>query len=229
MTALAKDLVVRLPAAALKLEHHVAAISRDSHDAKSPGAWTILLNGMDSIRATKVLVTAPVPQAAAFFADTSIAAACHDAAQQIGFDPCLALMIIVDPAFAEAVFPAPGARRFDGAVLAWGADNHRKGVSPQPGSITLHGSPAFSRREYDADPRAVALQMIIASGLPGSSIDCVWQLKKWRYATPVNPISAGFKALDPAGSLLMAGDSFYGAKVEGAWMSGRHAARRVAC
>jgi renalase len=225
MTVLAKDLAAQLPAGVLRLEHQVLSIVRESPVAKY--GWKITLNGIDSICANYVLVTAPVTQATALFSDPPIAAACRDVCQKIGFDPCLALMIIVDPAFANAVFPAPGARRFDGEVLAWGADNYLKGVSPHAGSLTLHASLAFSRREYDADPKDVALRMITASGLPGSVVDGVWQLKKWRYATPVNPLSAGYLALDLNGSLLLTGDAFHGAKVEGAWMSGKQAASRV--
>ncbi|MEY4630736.1 MAG: hypothetical protein RIQ81_856 [Pseudomonadota bacterium] len=222
MTALAKDLAARLPAGALRLDQRVSAIR------SIDGLWSIDCEGDGSLAARQVLVTVPVVQAVPLFKDAAISNACEKHAASIGFDPCLALMLVIDPDIAAAVFPAPGARRYDGEVLSWGADNHRKGVSPLPGGITLHASPAFSLQHFDADPATVTRMMLDASGLPAKVLPAIWQLKKWRYATPIHPVMDGFVTLDPGRSLHLAGDAFSGARIEGAWVSGHAAAQFVA-
>lgn len=241
MTRLAKDLAGQLTTDQLQLNRQLTAIRRQSDQ------WQLDFKDLGPVYARYVLLTAPVPQAAGLLADDDLAAKCRQIGDKIGFDPCLALLVIVDQTKASVAFPPPGGRRFasdeshggsssnsnynnnnyNSGILSWGADNYQKGISPVSGAVTLHATAEFSRRQFDADPELVASEMLRSADLGTPQEAAAWQLKKWRYATPVNPLMSGYKALDPDGTLLLAGDAFAGARVEGAWISGVTAARQI--
>lgn len=225
MTSIAKELATQLNSDQLHLEHKITSIRRIQN------TWALEIVNRDSIIETilakNILVTVPVPQAAQLFADVHLAASCDRIGQQIDFAPCLALMVIVDAQTAAETFPPPGGKKFVSDILSWGADNHHKGISPLPGAITLHATPEFSRRKFDCRPETVAQEMLKAAGINPAAAKANWQLKKWRYATPTHPKSTGFHCLDSTETVILAGDAFAGAKVEGAWMSGLLAASHL--
>jgi len=218
MTAIAKHLAASWSGGVILLDHKVHQIQR------SDDLWTIEVENSGSWRARSLLVTVPAPQAPALFVDPAISTRLQGIADRLCFDPCLALMAIVDTADAQRSFPPPGGRRFDGHVLSWGADNHCKGISPVGGAITLHASPAFSRQHYESSPEQVARIMLRAAGLPDEVVAGAmsWQLKKWRYAIPARPLAERFVEFAPAARIC--GDAFGGPRVEGAWLSGTAAA-----
>lgn len=218
MTAIAKDLAARLPGGTVLTDHKVTRI----HHEKS--TWFVEVEGRGTWQAKSLLVTVPAPQAPDLFTDPAIKERLRKIADSMAFDPCLALMAIIDAKDAQGAFPAPGGRRFDNSVLSWGADNHRKCVSPLAGAVTLHASPDFSRRHYDSDPAEVARHMLRAAGLPDVILadESRWQLKKWRYAIPAHPHAERFVEFAPGARI--AGDAFGGPRVEGAWLSGTAAA-----
>ena len=62
--------------------------------------------------------------------------------------------------------------------------------------------------------------MLRAAGLPDETVAGAmsWQLKKWRYAIPAQPLSERFFEFAPAARIC--GDAFGGPRIEGAWLSG---------
>ncbi len=222
MTAIAKHLTASLPAQSILVDHKVHRMQRAND------LWAIEVENSGAWHARSLIVTVPAPQAPALFVDPAISTSLQGIADRLSFDPCLALMVIVDAADAERCFPPPAGRRFDGQVLSWGADNHGKGISPVTGAVTLHASPSFSRQHYESSPEEVARTMLRAAGLHDGiaariAADATkWQLKKWRYAIPAQPMSERFFEFAPAARIC--GDAFGGPRIEGAWLSGTAAA-----
>jgi predicted NAD/FAD-dependent oxidoreductase len=106
--------------------------------------------------------------------------------------------------------------------IAWIADNHQKGVSGVP-ALTLHSTPDFSNAhlEEEASRWLPLLLEALEDLLEVSIIDAYGH--RWRYSTPLNPSDEGAVALHP--SIIVAGEVFAGAKVEGAYLSGLAAAQ----
>jgi predicted NAD/FAD-dependent oxidoreductase len=101
-----------------------------------------------------------------------------------------------------------------------------KGVSGSP-ALTLHANAEFSRTHWDASLEQQH-EILVSSAAPyldGLTIT-ESQVKKWRFATPKVLWPDYFWSTDDA-TLLLAGDAFKGAKVEGATLSGLNAARFV--
>jgi hypothetical protein len=99
--------------------------------------------------------------------------------------------------------------------------------------VVIHASPAFSRENYEAAEEDVAKMMLArASEITGTDLsgpdDCF--LQRWRYAQLFSALSgsdASIRFGEPA-PLVLAGESFAGGKIEGAWLSGLAAGQLAA-
>lgn len=185
--------------------------------------WTVTTETGDSFNAHWLLLTAPVPQSLALLEDSGInlAMTLREDLGAIEYDPCLTAMLL----FREPkLLPSPGALYAEGEPISWVADNHQKGLSPVPGSFTVHAAPRFSRTHWEAEPEVV-VNTLCAAGAPWLDAPLeTFAIHRWRYARPQQPREDGFLA-DPARHLIFAGDAFCGARVEGAYQSGLLAAR----
>ncbi|MEX2445321.1 MAG: FAD-dependent oxidoreductase [Alkalispirochaeta sp.] len=191
------------------------------------------------IRTRSVILTPPAPQALALLPQ-SITDQVDPAISKLQYDPCLALLISLDIPLPE-LFNEHGYFRPTGGdgTIAWVADNTRKGLPGTEGRdtprLTIHSSSEAARRLYDEDtPHAMtALTEALAALLPGRDREApvralaggAGDLKKWRYARPTQRWSELSVPVTP--SIIIAGDGFGGARVEGAFASGIHAAGRI--
>ena len=101
-------------------------------------------------------------------------------------------------------------------------------VSPEP-AMTFHLGHPLSAELWDrTDDEVLArvgdeLRRLLG---PASALEI--QVKRWRYAGPVEPApEASLLVAERPGPLLVAGDGFAGAKFEGAFLSGLDAAARL--
>ena len=102
------------------------------------------------------------------------------------------------------------------------ADNQAKGISAEP-ALTLHATAEVSNDRWAAaDDEVLAGLLADAAGHIGDARVVAAEQKRWRYARPATTLGGGCRQV--ACDLLVAGDAFHGAKVEGAWLSGRDAA-----
>jgi len=181
-----------------------------------------------TITAGTVIVTAPAPQAAALLADTGLDPGIEEQLAGIAYDPCFALMLVLD---RPSLVPPPGGVRFASGDVAWLADNQQKGISPVP-ALTVHASAAFSRAYFDApsDEVAAALTARVARWIDGDVTRNVLErsLHRWRYATPVTVLPQPFLVARTAPAVVVCGDAFDGPRVEGAAASGLAAGAWVA-
>lgn len=192
---------------------------------RSDGVRVTPTEGPD-FHARSVILTPPVPQTLALLANGAIEL---DQEQQrtfaaIEYDPCLVLLTFTEQAVS---LPEPGVLRRPSSAIHWIADNQQKGVSDRGPALTVHFSAEFSREHYEDDSDELLGRLISETRnvLPFEPV--APQLKKWRFSQPVNPLNHGAIGLSSAPQVILAGDAFSGARVEGAVLSGLSAAGKA--
>jgi hypothetical protein len=189
----------------------------------------------ESLVARGAIVTAPIPQAldlmtAGGMCESADAANARDLLGSVTYDPCFALMLVLD---RPSRVPPPGAIQFaaDAGPLAWLADNFQKGVSPVP-ALTLHAGGAFSRAQFDAAPDEVSRILLDAARpwIDGDPETCVVErtLHRWKFALPTKVLAERHVVVSATPPVVVCGDACAGPRVEGAAVSGRSAGRWLA-
>ena len=167
------------------------------------------------------VVTPPVPQLLALLdrGELRMPQTLRDRLEGIRYSATLAVMAQLD-----GLSDLPdGHRSFDAGPIAWLADNQHKGISSIP-AITVHSSAAFSAQHLEDDPAEWSQILVehVASHLAGAVVGVT--AHRWRYAEPQSTLDAGAVILDGGAPVVLAGEVFAGAKVEGAFCSGIAAA-----
>ncbi len=171
-----------------------------------------------------VVLTAPMPQALALLDAGSVALAASVRARMaaISYQPTIGLLILLD---GPSAVPHPGGAQQPEGPFGFVADNAAKGISSGVG-LTLHLTHELSLHRWNDDQDTVLAEMLEAARpWIGTARVVEAQLKRWRYAQPVDPLSQWIEATEVAGApLVFAGDAFAGSKLEGAFLSGVAAA-----
>ncbi len=218
MTSMAKIMAEGLD---IRREHRVKRVT------EARGCWQIEIEGGARMRASVLVLTAPVPQALRLISDENTwrIGAVLSPLLVIHYSPCFTAMALLD---GPSGLPDPGAARVEDGPIAWIADNQRKGISPGAVAVTMHASRRFSEEHLDRDPQEVALILQEAARplLKGSIVEC--RGHKWRYSVPSSILPVGCFEVDGRAPLFFAGDAFAGNRVEGAALSGLAVARAVA-
>ncbi len=221
MNALARELAAPLD---IRLNTQVASIGSGIRGGEG---WEVTLATGERIEAGALILTPPVPQSLALLeaGGTSLPAAAQAALTAIEYDPCFAVLVELEE---PSRLPAPGALQLRGEPIAWIGDNHRKGISPDAFTVTIHAGPDFTRAHWDAPHEEVAEKMLAAAAdWLGAGVR-TWQVHRWRYSHPVRPYPEACLRVDLAGPLVLAGDAFGEPRVEGAFLSGVAAAAALA-
>ncbi len=243
MSALAKSLSHALPPDRIRLGARVTALR--VVDDEWGRYWRAEIEGAspDDLPPTArtVVLTLPVPQALALLEssgllDTLDADALHEL-QAVEVAPTLAVLVR-----GLALRPEWKGIQLRDATLSWiGADSDkRRDAGGEPAAdlpteqvFVLHGSAEFSRRWQDGDLDEAARLLVARAGeIVGDWITHLpdRQVHRWRYASVPHGLDdwAGMrlsKVGEPA--LFLAGDAFLGAKIEGAYLSGREVAKVI--
>jgi renalase len=182
------------------------------------GRWNLGTDLDEVIVADALIVTMPVEQVLAVL-DYPLLEPEREALGRIEYERCLALMAILEEA---AGLPEPGARQLPGGEpVSWAADNSRKGLTGVANAITIHAGPEFSLKNWDRPAEEVAA--VLLDGYKASA----WKLHRWKYAKPSVPHPEACFAVTAPCPLVLAGDAFGEARMEGAALSGLAAAERL--
>ena len=243
MSALCKNLSHVLPSDQIRLGARVTALR--IVEGVQGNYWCAEIEGAtpdDEVPAGRtLLLTLPVPQALELLKNSGLldtldpdsVADLHD----VEVAPTLAVLL-------RGVAPRPGWKgiQLRDATLSWiGADTDKRRGEDAPALgdagadqvFVLHASAEFSRRWQDGDLEEAARLMTTRAGeIVGEWITRLpsRQTHRWRYASVPRGWDdfAGVRlnrAGDPA--LLLAGDAFLGAKIEGAFLSGQEVAKVI--
>ncbi len=216
MNALAKDIASGLDC---RTDRLVFAL-RPGEDG-----WSIVIDDGTVVEADAVVLTCPVQQSWSLLVQAEL-----DVPEELfrsEYHRTIGLLVVLDRASAV---PEPGGVQFDPAdgANAFGfiGDNQAKGVSPLP-AVTFHATQPWSVDHWDDDTdtlRAALLER--ASPWIGEANVVEAQVKRWRFAGPVEPWPDPCWT-DEEHRLVLAGDMFAGPKVEGAYRSGLAAAAAI--
>jgi len=190
--------------------------------------WEVACEDGRLVAADALVLAPPVPQTLALLdaGGCVLPAPVRAVLAAVAYDPCLAVLAVLD---GPSRIPPPGGLEA-GALdprLLWIADNHQKGVSPATVTLTLHATPECSRRLWGAANDAVAGELLAAAGEWVGAAVVTAQVHRWRYARPTAVHSAPRLGREVCPPLAFAGDGFAGARVEGAYLSGRIAAEAI--
>lgn len=202
-------------------ESKVASIQRD------PSAWVVGTEDARVFRSTSLIMTPPPPQSAHL-----LEAAAPEAAtllSSLAVAPCLALVA----RYPRTPYPWRGIQSPEHAVVSWiGNDtSKRPDLHPDTTILVIHASTAFSRDNFGSSDDVVAAQLLASAGdIAGADLSSPADLflQRWRYALGPETSARHAQTLPGKPSLILAGDAIAGGKIEGAWLSGREAARLVA-
>jgi predicted NAD/FAD-dependent oxidoreductase len=191
----------------------------------------------DAINTGSVILTPPVPQALSLL-PMDLRSQIDPGIAELDYDPCLALLVSLDSPLRDVFNEYGWFRTSQGdGMIAWGADNARKGRGDHGARnlprITLHSTAEAARALYQQEDSQVVAELIggLSTLIPAHARDVLQQarargtvdLKKWRYARPTRRWRELSARISPR--VYLAGDSFGGGRVEGAFVSGRHAAQ----
>jgi predicted NAD/FAD-dependent oxidoreductase len=219
MNALGRELAD--PLISVRLATQVTSISWDD-------TWHLALSTGDTLTASSLILTPPVEQSLALLdaGGTTIPSVARAQLEHVAYDPCFAVLVELGGA---SHVPSPGAVQLRGEPLAWIADNHSKGLSPEPGTVTLHAGPDFTRRHWDAPHERVATELISAAAPWLGAPVRRWHVHRWRYSRPRLSHVEPCLRVDRPGPVVFAGDAFGSMPhVEGAFLSGLAAAEALA-
>jgi predicted NAD/FAD-dependent oxidoreductase len=213
MTAVAKYLARDLK---LLLNKQVVSLRRD------PAGWVAALDGGDTVFASAVVLTPPVPQSLPLLnaGEVDLPSTTRARLEIIEYECCLAVMAVLA---GPARIPPPGGLAPMEGSIAWIADNQMKGVSTIP-AATIHATAVYSREHWDRDRQATGHELLRAAEAWLDSDVIEFQVHGWRYSKPICVEQSTCLILQESPPLLIAGDAFAGPRVEGAALSGWGAA-----
>lgn len=191
---------------------------------RNDSAWEVCTDDGRIFQARALIITPPPPQSAVLLASAPPEATAF--LQGLPMAPCLA----VAARYEQTEFSWRGIQAPADPTVAWiGNDtSKRPDLHPDVTVVVVHASPSFSAAYYDADGNVIVRQLLERAGHIAKtdlSAPRSWFLQRWRYA--LGPQTDGEPARLVAGAppLVLAGDAIAGGKIEGAWLSGKAAAK----
>ncbi len=203
MTQVAKSLAES--SGSIAFRERVLAIHR------SPEELLVVCESGVQYKASKVVLTCPLPQSLEILKNSSLAYAKE--LDEIKYAKALV-----------GLFEGQGPGDFEGpAILYPGgaifsiADNQQKKISPEP-SFTVVMNPDFSEENFE-EPEEKVLQLIEAHFLElnkGLFAPTTRQLKKWRYSHPIKKYHQNYYQVSDCPEIILGGDAFGGGSIYGA-------------
>ena len=189
------------------------------------GGWRLgFEDGSSEAGFSAVVLTPPVPQTMALIPDGF---AHIDTLRTAKMDACFSLMVGMEQPLEHDIISL----RAKGLPVDWIAVNSSKPGRPDGvTTLMIHSEPDWSNAHVEADRDYIAEVMLrTASDLLFTDLSDAPHkvLHRWLYSSVANP--AGELAFcDAEMRLAVCGDWCPGGRVEGAWLSGREAARQIA-
>ena len=208
----------------LAAELDVSYGSRIVHIEHRENGWRLeTADGSDPGRFDAIVLSAPAPQTAALLATPAPKLAART--DEVEMAPCWAVMA----SYSNDLELGFDGAFVDGSPLGWIARNGSKPGRPPGETWVLHATPEWSREHLELDQEVAAqwltdaLCEAVKRDLPSPTSVTA---HRWRFALPVNPLSDPC-LFDATRSVAVCGDWAGGPRVEGAFLSGRSAAKEL--
>lgn len=193
---------------------HVTAITCDKN------GWLIQERSGERYRAKRLVVTPPVPQTVALFANCQEVDIPVEIAQ-IEYYKSLAILVAGDEPLTLP--DEVGAVRRREHEISWIADNRHKGIAKSLScALTIQCSYDFSEKYFEADEHELyaLVQEKAADLVRLPQRPKAIKIQRWRYAEPKTVFSKRYIRVDAPHPLYLCGEVFGGPKIEGAYLSG---------
>jgi predicted NAD/FAD-dependent oxidoreductase len=188
--------------------------------------WEVVIDDGSVHEADALVLTCPMPQSWSLLVQAELGI--PESLFRHQYHRTIGLLAVLD---RPSAVPEPGGVQFDpadpGEPFGFIADNAMKGISSVP-ALTFHATQPWSLEHWD-DDTATLESLLVERARPwlGDATIVEAQVKKWRFAGPIEPWPDACW-VDDEHRVVLAGDLFDGPKVEGAYNSGMAAARAVA-
>lgn len=182
-----------------------------------------IVDGTPVATADAAVLTPPLPQTLELLAASNVGVGTEmDSLVCPEYDATLAVMAVLDapPMLVD------GHRAFGSGPIGWMADNQQKGVSALP-ALTIHSSPEFARRHLESDPHRWMAELLLAARPFHEGVVVYAVAHRWRFAQPQTTLDVGAVLIAASRPVVLAGEVFAEARVEGAHTSGEVAAQLV--
>lgn len=193
----------------------VSSVGRSGHDI------VVATGSSEPLRADAAIITPPVPQTLTLL-DTGrvgVDDKLRRALEGVEYDACCSVMARLEGATGLD----RGHRAIEGGRAAWIADNQHKGITDVP-AVTIHSSLSFAA-EQEGVPADDWVPVLVAAAQPHLASPIVSAKgHRWRYSQPRNVLVDGAAFVNTEDAVVIAGEAMAGAKVEGAFTSGKAAA-----
>jgi len=212
MTAIAKYLAQDL---SVRCSSLVFSLAREG------AGWRVTLDDGTHISCDAIVMTCPIAQSFGFAFTAGVEL--PDDLRVIDYHRTLALLAVLD---SPSEVPAPGGLQNPDETFSFIGDNMAKGISRVP-AVTFHANPEWSLAHWDT-PHDDAHRLLTELAAPyiGNAKIVESNYKKWRFATPQQQWPKHCWVHD-SGNFVLAGDAFFGPRIEGAALSGLAAARAL--
>lgn len=189
---------------------------------QAQGRWQLhtVEHGLHDYQADWLVLALPAPQALLLTHEIYPGiTGLHDQAKTQG---CWTMML----RFHQAIDLPFEAAFINEGILSWVARNNAKPQRTGTEVWVIHGQSQWSQDQIDADPLAIAPQMIAAFIAMGGQAPDEYAIHRWRYASsePSHLPQFHFSSNQQIG---YCGDWLQGGRVEGAWLSGQGLAKAI--
>jgi renalase len=193
--------------------------------APTASGWMAITAEGARFTTDQLVLTAPLPQTLDLLqtCDWKFPAEIEERLRAVHYERKLAVMAELD---GPSGLPDFGGMKLDHPPLTWLADNQRKGISARA-AVTLHSDADFAREHWET-PDAIRGPLLIDAAREFLQAQVLtFSCHRWGFSAPTQTFGAPFYH-DSAARLLLAGDGFGGARVEGAALSAIEAAAHLA-
>lgn len=173
-----------------------------------------------------LLLTPPIPQTLLLLKDSeiSISDSIKTELDQVTYSCCITVLVLLK---SDSKIFEPGGLYFDSGPIAWMADNHKKGISPNGFAVTIHAGTKYSEDNWDKEKEKIAQELFSYSKKWLGVEVAEYQVHRWRYSQVKQTFGEPFLHLKNNSNLFLAGDGFGGAKIEAAALSGIQVAENI--
>ena len=182
------------------------------------GDWFLESSENTNFSSKYLIMTPPLPQTIKLLANhiNLFDKKFLEEIKKIKYDKCISLMISIKK---ETNIKFPGAIQKPNKFWDFVADNKLKGISKKH-CITAHASPSFSDSIWGFNDEKCKSIMLYELAKIVNFDKIETKIHKWKYAKPKHVLNYFFKQAKHNPNLIITGEIFGGAKLEGAFLSG---------
>ncbi len=186
-------------------------------------SWLVSTEQGDSYQTDRLIITSPMPQTLSLLKTTTIKlpAYVRMGLTMIAYDPCITVLAVLD---GPSKIPEPGGIELGGEPVFWMADSRMKGICDSGYGVTIHAGPNFSQQVWNQPDEEISTRLLDETEEWLGRIPVSCHLHRWHYSRTTATYPEPYLLIREPATLILCGDGFWDARIEGAALSGLAAA-----